>query len=494
MATSSRSGSTIRSSRAAELWTLAAIVAAAAALRLHGLASVFPVDDEYFQLYSSLKPASLGALFALMRENPHHALLDPLSNWLLARVWKDTAVLRLPAALWGAALPLAVWSLARKALDAKTSLLAAFLAAVSLLHVDWSRRDNFYALLPVLPALQAAAWLDVEKDPRRWKPFAAWSAVFALAHPYGSVLPLVYGIISYKRPAVAGAWVKASIAAGLAFLPWFAFSTSALLDHRLFDFRGVPAQLTLPQFVARAPLFLAQAPEAGLGKTWGLGVGSVLALLYLACFVYSARRRDKPPLLLACAAAVPLGLAVVAALDLRYRYYFAGRQLLVVLPFYLVAVADGVSRVLTRLRVPVYAAALALAAVWAPLYGEMTSAQQELQTGFTRMTEQIAAAVRPGDSFAFAHDELAMGFLYHYDRAAFLRVEGYHLDRGGHLSYVLPPSLTARRGTVDVPVRVSPRRPDGLPEPTAWTFHGTMYDLYVEPPLRAAGGAIRTGG
>lgn len=420
-----------------------------------------------------------------MRQNPHHVLLDPLSTYLLAKLSPSTAMIRLAAVLWGAALPCAVWRLARTALDETTSLFAALLGALSLLHVDWSRRADFYALLPVLPALQAAAWLELEKDPRRWKGFAFWSAVFALAHPYGAAAPLAYGLLAWTNKKARPAYLKGAACAYAAFLPWFAYSTRALLDHELFDFRGVPGQLTLPQFVARAPLYLAHAPEVGLGRTWAFGTGAVLALCYVGSYLYAAFQNDKPRLVRLCVLAAPLGLVAVAAIDLRYRYYFNGRQLLVVLPFYLIAVADGASRLLTRARIPLWAAAFVLAAAWLPLYTEATAAQIELQTGFDRMAEQVGRGVKPGDSFAFAHDGLAMGFLYHYDRAAFLGAEGFKIfgGYGGHLSYLLPAGLTAK----GVPVRIEPWNPDAPPSSTAWTFHGTMYDFYVEPPLRAKG-------
>jgi hypothetical protein len=465
----------------------AAVFLFAAGLRLHGLASVFPVNDEFMQFYEALRPGGWREFLAVLARNPHHVLLDPLSTRLAAVFSASLSAMRFPSALAGA---LGAWLLCR--LGAKEDrpglgLAAGLLLSVSLLHLDWSRRADFYALLTLVSLWTTFDFFSVLDRPEKWPRLALSSCCFLLSHPYAVLMLAFQAAFAFwtvdkpRRRETFAAVAKAWLAAGAVFLPWFLFSTKSLLDASMFDFRGNPATLGLGAFIAGLPGALAQMPEAGAVPGW---IAAVFASAYALGWASSLLGlRDRPGRLLRFSHAVLIvgGAAVVAA-DARYHYYLAHRQLLWLLPFYLVAVADGWARMVRR--EPGRRLLLASAVLGGGLLAASVTRWQEARTaGMNHLAAQLDGVLKDGDALAFENDQLAAGFLYGFDREAFVRIPDMRLRRG-MMTYEFPPGFTATRGgrayavSSGVPCAQSER---------AWTVCGSVYETTVLPPIELAG-------
>ena len=274
----------------------AAIVALAALLRAPGLWRAFPVDDEFMQFFEALHPARWRDFFRLPAQNPHHLLLDALGTFAASRVSGSLWCLRLPSLLWGAAAVFGLWRLGLLAGSRARALAASFLLAVSLLHIDWSRRCDFYALLGALSVFSALAYLRLCEGPERKTPYAVCAILFAYGHPYFAAAAALHFISAAldlersKRSAVLRALAVCWAAAGACFLPWFLYSTRSLLDRAIFGVQRAPGMLTLGEFLWRMPLFLGQAPEAGPLRQWGLNAPSFLSAVYAAFYAISLGR------------------------------------------------------------------------------------------------------------------------------------------------------------------------------------------------------------
>ncbi len=463
----------------------AAVFLFALALRLRGLGTVFAVDDEIMQFYEALGPVGWKSFFRLLAHNPHHVLLDPLGTRLAALSWDSLTVMRLPSALWGA---LGAWLTCRLGAEEGRpglGLAAGLLLSVSLMHLDWSRRADFYALLTAVSVWSILDLFNVIDAPARWPRLAVSSVVFLLGHPYAVLMlafqaPFVFLSVEESRRretliAVAKAWG----AALLFYSPWFLFSTSALLNLSTFDFRGNPQTLRFGAFLLGLPAALAQKPEAGVIPAWASGL---FAAAYAAGWSASlvGLFREKPSRLLALShALVAFALVSVVAVDLRYHYYLAHRQLLWAAPFYLLAVVDGWSRWLEpgRPRTAALAAAVALSL---PLWSSVTDWQEERTAGLQRFAGQLYHLVDSRDEVGFENDQLLAGFLFYFDRPAFRRIADMTLVRG-MMSYDFAPPFRVEHAAKSLlfvpgaPCAAAPR----------WTVCGTIYDTGLLPPERA---------
>ena len=54
-------------------------------LRLHAIGEIAPVQDEYYQIFAAVKFDGLRDFLELLRRNPLHVLVDPLSTFVMAR-------------------------------------------------------------------------------------------------------------------------------------------------------------------------------------------------------------------------------------------------------------------------------------------------------------------------------------------------------------------------------------------------------------------------
>lgn len=335
---------------------LPAILLLAAALRLWGLGREHPFDDDYCQIYTALHPDGLAAFLRLARGNPHHALLDPLTTFFAAKLQPIAFWARLPSALEGVAVVALTMRFAKPAGERRIAL-TGLLLAVSLLHAQWSRGVNFYALLTLLSVLHSYLFLELLAGRRGWLAYSASACVFLHAHPYAILFLPFHAFWARKSPEFA-ALMRAWGAALCLFVPWFLWSWRGLLDLELFQgaYRRSPLNIGLGEFLLHAPLSLAGvAAEVGPPARWSPGPASLAALLLATAYALSLRRSLRglgSPTLNYAHALFAYGFLCVIVLDRAYGYFYSPRQLLWLFPFYLYGAADGLCLLAERLRRP----------------------------------------------------------------------------------------------------------------------------------------------
>ena len=432
-----------RAGRAARLLTHpAAIVAAAAAVRLAGLDRLSLWQDEAWTIpYSRQAPA---ALLAFGPEQVYHPPLYYLAlhYWLL--LGNSAVGARLYSALWGIAAVAALYALARTLGGPRLAVAAGWLLALDPWAVWYAQEARMYAMVTALAVIACAAGARWIVRPRAgWALLYVAAAVAALYTNYTAFLiwPLAAAVLwaavgrgagrgpaaTPRRgdPPAAGARGARGAGRGRA-LGWIAL-------------QGVVAVAYLPQAVAlpavaaglAGPGSLVTAELGAFG--WSLGAaaaaagGAALIAGGAAAWVWRRppgvrRRLVAGALLLAWAGAV--AVQVVPGMSLPKR------QLSILAPFLCLGAAWAVTAVAwPRVRWPTLAvgAALALAAMIAFVPKEP----------WREAVAAIEAGAQPGDLVLIEPSWQTTSFAY-YDGG---RLGSTGLGPGG-----LTPALAARLG------------------------------------------------
>jgi hypothetical protein len=303
----------------------------------------------------------LGGVWAVATQDDHqHPPLAYAVQWLAAAPSDFApAALRAPSLVAGVATVALVAVAGALLFDAGVGLLAAFLLAISIYHVDVSQDARPYALSALLTLGQYAALFAYLRDRRPiWlAPLAACAtaglyayhlALLHVATTAGVAALDVLGAAPAERRRRAIAWGATFAAIALVYAPQapnlvaFFASRGAAPNHRLW-----PTPRVLDAIAGR----------------WASGGGAVILAYEVAVVagaVRLARRRD-----LASLAVAGWLLAPIAVFTLRpFAKYFDFRFLISSLPAFFVLAAAGFDAVLARLRPPAArAAATALLAV-----------------------------------------------------------------------------------------------------------------------------------
>ncbi len=227
----------------------------------------------------------------------------------------------------------AAFSLGRRLLDERASLMAALFLALSPIHVFYAQEARAYTLLALLVLLAVASLIDaLENDrPRDWALLVIWNT--ALLYTHYTTLAFILceaAALVISRPARA-AYAKLALSlllSGLLFAPWVGpFLAQAG------RFRGA-AQYQAWGGVAPADL-VRVVKELLYGKE-AVILYLILAFGPLAASAPESLRKLSQPLLWA------LGpLCLLAAFSLFIAPMLAGRFLLGALPFFFLIAATG---------------------------------------------------------------------------------------------------------------------------------------------------------
>ena len=298
-------------------------------LRLRGLGRDGLHLDEAGQAWAATQP-TLAGMLAIERT---HAMAMPL-DYLITRATAGLSdaefVLRLPAALWATLNVALLYALTRLLMGRRTeALLAAFLLAVSPLHIVYAQVLRFYASLSAFYALACLLLYRAIRRPtnRRWVAYGAATLVGAYFHPFvltapvnGAVYFLLAGITRPANRVALRRFVAASALAGLLFVPGFLFfGAHQQYDFATFEFSESLSRVILSGLDWTTTLY-DTAGSLATAWLWGNVVFAALGLLLLL-----ARRRALP-LSLALGAVASVGLIVAAVLS--RGYWLLPRQLL----------------------------------------------------------------------------------------------------------------------------------------------------------------------
>jgi hypothetical protein len=453
---------------------LGAVLAAGAALRLARLSEVCPLGDEYMQFFAALQPTARG-FFDVIRGNPHHMIVDPLTTFAAARLATGPGWLRLPSVAWGLAAIAGVWTLAADARGPRRAAAAALLLAVSSMHVEWSRRADFYALCCALAVAASALLLRALAGRASWTAYGACAGAFAVSHPHAVLVAAVHGaFLALEPPGPARrrallAWARSWLAAALCAAGALAFLGVGWLSPSRLSFWNARGPGDVLAFLARLPGQFAASSEilnaAGAWRAVSAAAGAAAAALYAAS-LWAALRGRSDRLGRLCHVAVVLGTAAILASDRLFHMYMAPRQFIWILPFFLLGVVDGAERALVRPeRLAAALAAAALACGGAAV--RATNALASFGLERERVAAVLSSGSREGDAIVFDDPLVAHGLLYHLDRASFAQAPAFR-------------EVTGARLPSGAEIVVGERA--GKAAPRTWRVTGTLDDLSVYLP------------
>lgn len=403
----------------AERATLAGLVAVGAALRLWQLGAHGFWRDEAQALFIAAKPFPTGILRALSHDG-HPPLYYLFLHAWTALVGRDEWAIQVVSALCGIALIPLIWQLAREWFPAEGPLLAlaaAFVVALTPLHIYVSREARMYSLVALLAALTLLWVYRAVVGPPRVRPWVLWSLTalaLAYSHNWGLFLLAsealwVAGFIAWRRrrrlvlPAAV-----AFGAVGLLYLPWL----PVLLQQKdaLVVNGSWLRQIPRPNDLFRLLNEMTSLNWPG-NRWWSYG-----ALLALGTVGAGTVGRTRGRVRVAFSPA--LLLALVAFGGPLFVGVFLSPRSLGVIPNYVTmvafpAVALLLGRAVASVRRPWLVAPLlvALVLLWSRalpfLYRVQLSSMREVAAA-------VQAEARPGDAVIVAPDYIATTFSWYF--------------------------------------------------------------------------------
>lgn len=322
--------------RSHRLVALAGVTLAGAVGRLHRLGSESLWLDELITLEFVLAYGPLELVTVVPSQQPHLPAYYVLLDLWVSAFGAAPATLRLLSALFGvAAIPLG-YLVGRRLFDPATGLWAAAFLAASRFLVAHSQNARMYAML--VAAALCSYYLFLRLDSVRERVgYLAATALTALTHPFGWLVPVAQGV------PVTDAWLRAGRDRRPLLVGWgVAFGgVVAVVVALPNDIPGIAGRslLSVPLTVGR--FFV--------GGSWtaGLVVALPLTALVAAGTLRAARDDRTTGLLLVAWLAVPL--AVVVAVSALATPVFRQRFVLAAAPAAMLLAARGVTALRPRL-------------------------------------------------------------------------------------------------------------------------------------------------
>ncbi|HZQ08555.1 MAG TPA: glycosyltransferase family 39 protein [Anaerolineae bacterium] len=350
--------------RRASLWlALGATLLLGAFLRFYQLGYKSLWVDEILQVL-----VARNGMVGVLRNAQRHVLgappLDYLVTALVRTLGENEFILRFPPVAWGILAIALGFVLARRLTRSHSiALVTAVLVAAAPLVVRFAQEVRFYSLPICLSVLMVYLFVRAwqESSPVHWLLFSLAMLAALFAHYYALFIVIALVVTAFldtlpffhDRPRDlrhAGLGLIASLIPPTAIL-LFWFTSHGFTGQAAFGF-------TPPTFddVLVEPIFgpSVEFPEQ---RTLLFLVGAVIfPLLALWSVIMSLREQRVWGLLLGSIVALGVGGVLVA--DWRAAYFYTSRQLLFVVPFYLLLVAAGLDGIMRAvLRRPLFAAA-----------------------------------------------------------------------------------------------------------------------------------------
>ena len=307
-----------------------------------------PHEDETLALFIGRK--SIGGVLDTVLDQRGGAPLHFLLAWVVAHLGGGLVGLRLVSAIFATASVPVVAALGARLAGRATALAATVLLSASWMLLFHGIYGRMYSLFLFTSTLSFFALLRAS-DRRSTRAWALWAVCVLLcvaAHPYGALVLAGQGVYVLLTRVPMRVAVPAFATVFILGIPFW--RTDLVLAGR-FDVGVGKGSSTLgsPSAVASYLEIVASDFTAGYAP-----VITIVLLLALVGFVSFVRRRPRTALLLASVVVVPLGALILAKLGSAAPM---SRHLIFILPFFLIAVGEGIVRVAS------------LGRRWAPLIG-----------------------------------------------------------------------------------------------------------------------------
>jgi mannosyltransferase len=452
-----------RTSRAARMLPLAAVLIVAAVLRLWDIDHTSLWFDEVVSMRVARAENPAELVRRLDQIDGTRAPLHPLALWAWLKLFGPSdGAGRSFSALCGLAAVVVVYVIGRRAFDERTGLWAAWLAAVCPPMVYYSREARMYAWLVLLTTLSWFVLLSFRSaaGPARCLAYGLLLTALAYSHPLGLFMIAAHGLAYLlARPGLLLPfrwWLAIQIATALAILPWL----GRYLDHG--------TDYPMPRYSLR---FLLGVPIEYIGGN-SLVLPACLAIIGFGWLGFESSNGRRRPRILDPVENLILIIWAAAPPVLIYIYSYFGQPIfgpsryhLFSAPAYLILVAHGLARLHPSIRWPIAAAGLALSLSLLHVYAPSLKADWRGLAGWldrqrTRTTAgPITIVVHPSDP-RFPREQIEAARYYLSPR--------FRVVAAGESS---KPGANDDVSTYDVYCLMEPMRE---PPPDAVVFHGLI--------------------
>ncbi|HET8707548.1 MAG TPA: glycosyltransferase family 39 protein, partial [Pseudomonadales bacterium] len=313
------------------LWLLAVLIIGAA-LRFYHLGFNSFWLDEAGVAYA----AGAGSLAKMLEVVRSHVLAMPLDYfvvWVVGRFSLQEATLRIPAALWGVGSLYLAYRLYRKLVSPVPALFALLVLALSPLHIQYSQELRFYSSLVFFYLLTSLLLWDALQEPssKRWSIFLIASITGIYFHPY-VIFAFMNGLFWLALQPQKGARARTqrtaflfcAILSLLAFLiGYLTFSASNTFKIPLMVFEDSPVE-AIAIGIGWLPFY---PGPPGLSWIWGITCAA-----FEIIGIITVLKTERRSALSGIFYSILLQLSAVLGADLLQHYFFAPRQLLMLLP------------------------------------------------------------------------------------------------------------------------------------------------------------------
>jgi hypothetical protein len=385
-----------------------------------------PHEDETLAIFVG-RESITGVLDTVLDQRggaPLHFILA----WIVAHTHGGLVGLRLLSAIFATASVPVIALLGRKLAGRQTALAATVLVSASWMLLFHGVYGRMYSLFLFTSALSFLALLNAseKRTKRAWALWAVAVLFCVAAHPYGAIVLAIQGVYVVLTRVPLRVVVPAFATVFILGIPFW--RTDLVLAGR-FDV-GVgqgSSTLSSPSSIGSYLAGVAGDFTAGYAP-----VITVVLLFALAGILSLARRKPRTGVLMGAVVLVPLFALVIAKLGSAAPM---SRHLIFILPFFALAVAEGVVRLasLVPRAAPVIAAVVILALLPAEVaWGihrtpELYRGEASAHVKFRQEASAYLASVARPDDVLFGYEPIYLEAL----------------DRGGHLSKRVVPRADA---------------------------------------------------
>jgi 4-amino-4-deoxy-L-arabinose transferase-like glycosyltransferase len=305
-------------------WVVAALLAAAFAMRLYQLNAGLWLDEIY--TFSTYFKMPFGEIVTTYVSENQHFLYSLMAHASYLAFGLSAWALRLPAVVFGVAGIWALYLLGRQVAGTREGLLSAALLVFSYQHIWFSQNARGYTGLLFWTLL--ASWFFVralrETEPRLWLGYAVCAALGVYTHTTmifviaGHVLSYAIQLLERRREHWPDRW--AGLFAGFGMAGLFTFQLHALVFPQIFS--GIEKTRSVVDAWKR-PLWTLLEVVQGLKVSFAGGAVALCAVLIFAAGIWSYFRKER--LIIECLFFPPLvGASVVMVIGhhLWPRFFF----------------------------------------------------------------------------------------------------------------------------------------------------------------------------
>jgi len=234
--------------QAAKFIPLSLCLLLAAFFRLSSLPEKFIDLDECFSLFTISQPTFQLFLDSLKQHGPHQPLLDYLIGFAAGRFSTSLSTLRLISVFWGLLSVACLYWLGRCLWKKQLGLMAAFLLALAVIHIDASQTFRHYSLIVFLSLLSIVLFFRQLESEKGIIPYSLTMVLYHLAYPFALVKGLVdLGFVWRFHPSLRRRFLLALSPSWIFFLGWYFGKSENILSGNIFSY--APPRRRDPRYI-----------------------------------------------------------------------------------------------------------------------------------------------------------------------------------------------------------------------------------------------------